>query len=294
MVFMAKLIEAWRRRYWRADPAALAAYAGLRPFTVVTGGSEGIGLALARRFASAGHDVLLVARRPEPLSVAAERIRAESRVEVATAAIDITGCEAIVGLEAALAARGAYADILVNSAGIGLAGKFGEQAPEALAQLLEVNVRALTALTRHFLAGMRVRGRGGILNLASLGGYAPGPHQAAYYASKAYVLSLSEAVAAETAGEGVRVCALAPGPVNTRFHARMGAEGAFYRALVPPASAEAVARAGYLGFVLGWRVTIPGLVNPCLALGMRVMPHRLVIPIVGWLLQPRGQNAPHA
>ena len=291
---MAKLIEAWRRRYWRADPAALAAYAGLRPFTLVTGGSEGIGLALARRFAGAGNDVLLVARRPEPLIAAAERIRAESRVEVATASIDITRPDAIVALEAALAARGAYADILVNSAGIGLAGQFGEQSPETLAQLLDLNVRALTTLSRHFLAGMRVRGRGGILNLASLGGYAPGPHQAAYYASKAYVLSLSEAVAAETAGEGVRVCALAPGPVNTRFHARMGAEGALYRALVPPASAEAVARVGYLGFVLGWRVTIPGLINPCLALALRVMPHRLVIPIVGWLLQPRGQNAPHA
>jgi short-subunit dehydrogenase len=294
MVVMAKLIEAWRRRYWRADPAALAAYAGLRPFTVVTGGSEGIGLALARRFAGAGNDVLLVARRPEPLIAAAERIRAESRVEVATASIDITRPDAIGALEAALAARGAYADILVNSAGIGLAGQFGEQSPETLAQLLDLNVRALTTLSRHFLAGMRVRGRGGILNLASLGGYAPGPHQAAYYASKAYVLSLSEAVAAETAGEGVRVCALAPGPVNTRFHARMGAEGALYRALVPPASAEAVARMGYLGFVLGWRVTIPGLINPCLALALRVMPHRLVIPIVGWLLQPRGQNAPHA
>jgi hypothetical protein len=251
-------------------------------------------LALARRFAGAGHDVLLVARRPEPLIAAAERIRAESRVEVATASIDITRPDAIVALEAALAARGAYADILVNSAGIGLAGQFGEQSPETLAQLLDLNVRALTTLSRHFLAGMRVRGRGGILNLASLGGYAPGPHQAAYYASKAYVLSLSEAVAAETAGEGVRVCALAPGPVNTRFHARMGAEGALYRALVPPASAEAVARVGYLGFVLGWRVTIPGLINPCLALALRVMPHRLVIPIVGWLLQPRGQNAPHA
>jgi NADP-dependent 3-hydroxy acid dehydrogenase YdfG len=212
MAVMAKLIEAWRRRYWRADPAALAAYAGLRPFTVVTGGSEGIGLALARRFAGAGNDVLLVARRPEPLIAAAERIRAESRVEVATASIDITRPDAIGALEAALAARGAYADILVNSAGIGLAGQFGEQSPETLAQLLDLNVRALTTLSRHFLAGMRVRGRGGILNLASLGGYAPGPHQAAYYASKAYVLSLSEAVAAETAGEGGARVRLGAGP----------------------------------------------------------------------------------
>ena len=294
MAWFATLMQPWRRRRWRADPVALAAYAGLRPFTVVTGGSEGIGLALARRFARAGNDLLLVARRPEPLLAAAERIRAESQVEVATAAIDITAPGAIAALEAALAARRGYADVLVNSAGIGLAGRFSEQSPDALAQLVDVNVRALTVLSRHFLTGMRVRGRGGILNLTSLGGYAPGPNQAAYYASKAYVLSLSEAVAAETAGEGVRVCALAPGPVDTRFHARMGAQGALYRVLVPPASAEVVARAGYLGFALGWRVTIPGLINPFLALAMRVMPHRLVIPIVGWLLQPRGQNLTNA
>jgi uncharacterized protein len=287
---LAKLLQVWRRRYWRADREALAAYAGLRPFTVVTGGSEGIGLALARRFALAGNDVLLVARRPEPLGAAATRIRAETAAEIATAAVDVTAQDAIATLEAALAAHGGYADILVNSAGIGLAGRFGEQSPEALAQLIDVNVRALTALTRHFLTGMRVRGRGGILNLASLGGYTPGPNQAAYYASKAYVLSLSEAVAAETAGEGVRVCALAPGPVDTSFHARMGAGEALYRALVPPASVESVAWAGYLGFTLGWRVTVPGLINPFLAVAMRVMPHRLVIPIVGWLLQPRGQT----
>ena len=118
---------------------------------------------------------------------------------------------------------------------MGLAGPFHDQAPDAIAQLLDLNVRALTALTRHFLAGMRVRGRGGILNLASLGAYAPGPNQAVYYASKAYVLSFSEAIASETAGEGVRITAVAPGPVNTRFHARMGAEHALYRYLVAPA-----------------------------------------------------------
>jgi short-subunit dehydrogenase len=294
MALFATLMQPWRRRRWRADPAALAAYAGLRPFTVVTGGSEGIGLALARRFAGAGNDLLLIARRPEPLQAAADQIRAESRVEVATAAIDVSAPSAIAALEAALAARGGYADVLINGAGIGFAGRFGEQPPEGLAQLVDLNVRALTMLSRHFLSGMRVRGRGGILNLASLGGYVPGPNQAAYYASKAYVLSLSEALAAETAGEGVRICALAPGPVDTQFHARMGAEGALYRTVLPPASAAAVARAGYLGFALGWRVTIPGLINPFLLLAMRVMPHRLVIPIVGWLLQPRGQNLTNA
>ena len=134
---------------------------------------------------------------------------------------------------------------------------------------------------------MRARGRGGILNLASLGGYAPGPYQAAYYASKAYVMSLSEALAAETAGEGVRVCVLAPGPVATPFHERMQGESGLYLRLLPVSNPDSVARAGYLAFALGWRVVVPGLVAPILALAMRLTPHRILVPIVGWLLKPR-------
>jgi hypothetical protein len=285
-----KLLQAWRRRWWRPDPAALAAYAGLRPMTVVTGGSEGIGLALARRFAAAGHDLILVARGPELLAQAADRIRAEFKVEAVAVPADITSPDAIPAIEAALAAHRGYADVLINDAGMGLAGPFHEHPPGKVMQLIDLNVRALTQLCRHFLPGMRVRGRGGILNLASIGSYAPGPNQAVYYASKAYVLSFSEALAAESAGCGVRVTALAPGPVNTAFHARMGAERAFYRALVAPASPDSIARAGYRGFALGLRVVVPGLINPFLALAMRVLPHRIVIPIIGWLLQPRGRE----
>ena len=188
-----------------------------------------------------------------------------------------------------LAGHRAYCDILVNSAGMGLSGPFISHSEVDLQRLVDLNMRALTTLMRHVLPGMCARGQGGVLNIASIGAYTPGPNQAAYYASKAYVLSLSEAVAAETAGEGVRVSALAPGPVNTRFHARMGAEKAFYRALVLPASADSVARAGYLGFSMGLRVIIPGVLNPLLSLAMRIVPHRIVIPIVAWLLKPRGR-----
>jgi short-subunit dehydrogenase len=281
------LQQAWRRRWWRADPTALAAYAELSPMVVVTGGSEGIGYELALRFALAGNDVMLVARRDAPLQEAARRIAAEARVKAIAQPADVATADAIPAIEAALAEHRAYCDVLVNSAGIGLAGPFRAHAPDDVLRMIDTNIRALSELTRHFLPAMRTRGRGGILNLASLGAYTPGPNQAAYYASKAYVLSLTEAIAAETAGEGVRVCALAPGPVSTAFHARMGAERAFYRAFVQPASARYVARVGYLGFVLGLRVTIPGLINPFLALAMRVMPHRILIPIVGWLLKPR-------
>lgn len=285
------LLQSWRRRWWRPDPAALAAFEGLKPMTVVTGGSEGIGLELARRFAAAGNDVLLIARHVAPLEQAAAGIRAQYKVAAVALPLDVTAADATTRIGAALAAQRAYADVVVNNAGIGLAGPFHTHAPDDILRLVDLNVRALTHFTRHFLPGMRVRGRGGILNVASLGGYIPGPNQAAYYASKAYVLSLTEAIAAEIAGEGVRVCALAPGPVNTHWHAKAGAEGAFYRRFVPPASASSVAWAGYLGFVLGLRVTIPGLVNPFMAVALRIMPHRIVIPIVGFLLRPpRGEQ----
>ncbi len=284
---MRSILQAWRRRWWRRDPAALAAFAGLTPMVVVTGGSEGIGFALAQRFANAGNNVMLVARHADMLAQAAAGIRAQYKVDAAVLPLDITAADAAAQIDAALASHRAYADVLVNNAGIGLSGPFLTHSSSDILQLVDLNVRALTHLTHHFLPGMRVRGRGGILNVASLGGYIPGPNQATYYASKAYVLSLTEAIAAETAGEGVHVCALAPGPVNTRWHEKAGAEGAFYRSFVPPASAESTARAGYFGYVLGLRVTIPGLVNPFLALAMRIMPHRIVIPIVGFLLQRR-------
>ena len=285
---MQSLLQLWRRRWWRPDRQALAAFTGLKPMVVITGASEGIGYALARRFAAAGNGIILIARRSGPLKEAADRIRTEFKVEAIAVPADVTSPEAISAIEAALAAHGAYADVLVNNAGMGLAGPFVNQGPDAVVKLLDLNVGALTSLSRHFLAGMCIRGRGGILNLASLGGYAPGPNQAVYYASKAYVLSFSEAVAAEVAGQGVRITALAPGPVNTRFHARMGAEHALYRYLVAPSSPDSAARAGYRGFALGLRVVIPGFFNPFLALAMRILPHRIVIPIVGILLKQRG------
>jgi short-subunit dehydrogenase len=281
------ILRRWRRRWWRPDPAALAPFAGLRPAVVVTGGSEGIGLELARQFALNGHDVMLVARRLEPLEQAAARIRAETKVDAAVLSLDITSAGAVEAIDAALAAHRAYADVLVNNAGIGLSGLFHDHPPQDVQSLIDLNIVALTGLTRHYLPGMRARGRGGILNVGSLGGYIPGPYQAVYYATKAYVVSLTEAIAAETAGEGVRICALLPGPVDTKFHERMGAESALYRSFVPPASAQSVARAGYRGYQLGWRVMVPGLVNPFLALAMRILPHRIVIPIVGVLLKQR-------
>lgn len=291
---LAALLQAWRLRWWLPDAAALAKYAGLKPMAVVTGGSEGIGYELASRFARDGHDVMLVSRRPEPLERAAAEIHNQHKVRAVPLAADVTAPDAIAVIEAALAAHGAYADVLVNSAGVGLSGPFDAQPADAIARLVDLNVGALTRLTRHFLTGMLERGRGGVLNVSSLGGYAPGPNQAAYYASKAYVFSLTEAIAAEVAGRGVRVCVLAPGPVKTAFHARMGADTALYRRLLPAISAASAARTGHFGYALGLRVVIPGLIGPPLALAMRILPHRIAIPIIGWLLKPRPRGPGNA
>ena len=214
-------------------------------------------------------------------------LRASTGARVDTLALDLASADAVARLDDKLAALSAYADVLVNNAGIGLSGDFDAQDPAALTRLVDLNVRALTELTRHYLPDMKMRGRGGILNLASVGSYGPGPNQAAYYASKAYVLSLTEAIAHESAGHGVRICASAPGPVQTRFHAKMGADRALYRWLSPPTPPELVARLTYWGYLAGMRVVWPGAVTPFAALAMRLIPHRMLNVIVSILLKPR-------
>jgi uncharacterized protein len=287
---MKPVLSVWHRRKWRADAAALRAYDGVRPLTIVTGGSEGIGFALAERFAAAGDELLLVARDAGRLAKAAETLGSRPSVKVSFLAIDITAPDSLVRLDAHLAKEGAYCRMLINSAGIGLAGDFATHDPDKLAGLVDLNIKALTALTRHYLPGMLARGDGGILNVASLGGYAPGPYQAAYYASKAYVISLSEALAHECAGHGVRISVLCPGPVRTAFHQRMGGETGLYLRLMPVSTPEAVARTAYHRYRLGQRVIIPGVVNTLMMPAMRLMPHRALSPIVSALFKPRKRS----
>jgi short-subunit dehydrogenase len=290
---IAAIQRAWLRRFWSPHPAAREAAMRGRPAIVITGGSDGIGLAIADRFADAGGTMVLVARNSDALETAARTIRERHGVEVHTVAIDLADLDAAARLLDALAARGLYADILVNSASIGLGGEFQSHSEADIARLVELNVRAVSLLIRAVLPAMCLRGAGGIINIASLGGYAPGPYQAAYYASKSYVIALTRAVAYEARGQGVRVCVVTPGPVETRFHAKMGAETALYRQLVPAASPAAVARSVYRGYWLGCRVIQPGLFTPALALAMRLLPGIILAPLIGVLLRPRGPDARH-
>jgi short-subunit dehydrogenase len=282
------LLDIWQRRYWRTDPEALGRLGGGRPGIVITGASEGIGLALAERFATTGSTLLLVARGEAALTAAAEGLARRSAVEAIALPLDITTPDAVDRIADALARHGLYADVLINNAGIGLSGPFTGHEPAEVARMVDTNVRALSLLTRRFLPDMCVRGRGGVINVASLGGYAPGPDQAAYYASKSYVISLTRAVAYETRGLGVRVMVVSPGPVDTRFHAKMGSDTALYRYLIRGMSAERVADAAWHGWRWGLGVVRPGLSAPILALAMTLLPGVVLTPIIGLLLRRPG------
>lgn len=284
------MTDRWIGRRAEPTPDALQAVEGLRPITLVTGGSRGIGLALARRFARAGNDIALVARHPDALAIAADAIAGEYKVKVLRIAVDITDANAMTAIAAELGTGGFYLDTLVNCAGTGLAGPFVDHTPHEIDRLLDLNVAALTRLTRLALPAMLARGRGGIINVASLGGLVPGPNQAAYYASKAYVVSLTRAIAAENAGRGVRIMALAPGPVDTGFHQAMGAELSFYRQLMVALSPRQVAFEAYLAYRLGLHLYVPGITGKLLQVAVWIIPHALILPIMGWLLQRREER----
>jgi len=286
---LTRLADAWIGRSAHPDPGALAAITGLSPAVVVTGGSRGIGRAIAARFAGLGRDVLLIAREGEALAAAAAEIAREAGVRVVPLALDVTAADAVARLDAALAEAKLYADVLVNNAGVGLAGPFAGAAPEEIERLIALNITAASRLMHHTLPPMLARGRGGILNVGSLGGLVPGPYQAVYYASKAYLGSLTEAVAHEVGGRGVRIAVVAPGPVNTTFHHTMHADRALYRSIVPALGAEAVAASAVRGYMLGRRVIVPGVLPSLGALAVKVLPHALTVPIVGALLGI-GQN----
>lgn len=288
MPIVERLASLWIGRK-RADPEAvaqaLATVAHLKPAVVVTGGSRGLGLAIAERFAASGSTIVLVARDEAGLESATAALRTACGRPVLPVALDVTEPASGWRLQDALSASGVYCDVLVNCAGVGAAGAFDEASPDQLLQLIDLNITALTRLTRQMLPGMLARRRGGIINVASLGGAVPGPGQAAYYASKAYVLSLTEALAAECAGQGVRICVLAPGPLDTGFHAAMGAEGSLYRTLLPAVSLRRAAGAAYRGFALGQTVIIPGLLNRLMYGAVRLLPHPATVPMLKVLLR---------
>lgn len=249
-----------------------------RPAAIVTGASEGIGAELARVFAAGGHDVVLVARRRDRLEALAREIAATGRPQPLVVALDLARPDAPAELAEALTSAGIAPAFLVNNAGYGTVGPFADGDIEPQLGMIDLNIRALTALTHRFLPQI-VAARGGILNVASIAAFAPGPGMAVYYASKAYVLSFSEALAEEVAKQGVRVTALCPGPVVTGFQARAGFDSSMLKSMGPAVlSARVTAQAGYDGLMAGRRVVIPGTANRALVRAMTWIPHAILLP----------------
>jgi short-subunit dehydrogenase len=258
---------------------------GTHPAIVITGAASGIGREIARMAAMEGSFLLLVDRACQQLSDLAIELAAYD-VKTAAHCIDVTGSDAVRSIESALSERDLYCDVLVNSAGFGVFGPAAEVLDSEQINLVDVNVRALTELTLRFLPAMVARGRGGVLNVGSITGYAPRPNMAVYYASKAFVNSFSAALASELAGTGVTVTCLAPGVVTTPFFERCSVGQTRLFNLMPQSNAFETAVAGWLGFKAGKRMVIPRLRNQFTVTLAKLLPQSLVLRLVGFLQRP--------
>ena len=261
----------------------------LRPVTVITGASSGIGAALARVFARHGHELVLAARRQDKLAALAAEIARSGRPEPLVLPLDLGQGSASGRICETLAARGLAPQFIVNNAAFGLLGKAAELDREEQLAMIDLNVRTLTDLSLAFLDSL-ARHRGGILNIASVAGFLPGPGMAVYYATKAYVLSFSDALHYELRKKGIRVTTLCPGPVMTEFQARAGIpESNLPRFLAQPA--EAVAEAGYRGLMGGRRCVVPGFFNKVVTFLPRLLPRRLLLAAIDASQNRRRESA---
>lgn len=254
-----------------------------RPIALITGASSGIGADIARELAAHGHDCVLTARRVESLDALGAELRRDHGAETRVVPADLSDPRAPDALFAALADAGVHVSVLVNNAGFGLSAPFAGAEAERLMEMVRVNVGALTHLTRLFLPGMLERRGGRILNVASTAAFLPGPGMAVYYASKAYVESLSLALAYETRGTGVTVTSLNPGPTSTEFSsvARAGKTKLFTH--TRSMTSREVARRGVEAMLAGKASVTPGFTNAAGALAGRLAPRMLLARIAAGL-----------
>lgn len=249
-----------------------------KPVTLITGASAGIGTALAHVFAAHGHALVLVARREAQLKAVADAIAVGGHPRPEVIALDIGTREGPARLAAELAGRGLEPDIVVNNAGFGLQGSAADLDRDEQLKMIDLNVRALTDLSLRFLDSLK-RHRGGLLNVASIAGFFPGPQMAVYHATKAYVVSFSEALHAELKPHGVRVSALCPGPVHTEFFGRAGMPEDYFPAILTRSAAR-VAREGYDGLKRGKRIVVPGSPNKAMTFLPRLLPRGLMLTMI--------------
>jgi short-subunit dehydrogenase len=247
----------------------------MTPVTIITGASAGIGAELARVFARNGHALVLLARRRDKLTALAAEIAASGKPEPIVLAIDLSLRDAVTRVADELKSRGLEPQYVVNNAGFGLLGQAATLDRAEQGNMIDLNVRTLTEFSIAFVEAL-TRRQGGVLNVASVAGFLPGPGMAVYYATKAYVLSFSEALHQELKPQNVRVTCLCPGPVETEFASRAGAVEGGAPALLS-VSAAAVAEAGYRGLMRGQRVVVPGLANKIVSFLPRILPRKLLL-----------------
>lgn len=245
---------------------------------LVTGASSGIGVELARIHAERGGDLVLVARRQDRLEALKADLEATHGIRAHLIVKDLARAEAAAEIHDELTSRGVSIDYLINNAGFGNGGFFHEQDWARNEAMIHVNVTAVAALMRRFVPEMISRGGGRILNVASMAAFLPGPLQATYYASKAFVVSFSEAIGNELAGTGVTVTALCPGPVDTEFIEKASLREA--KGFARTVSARGVAEAGYNAMLKGRPIVVPGPVNKLIIhLLLRLTPRRCATAI---------------
>jgi len=254
---------------------------------LVTGASGGIGVDLAECFARDGYDLILTARSEGLLKDVAARLAREHGVTATPIAIDLGAASGGQRLAEKIAGQGLTADVLVNNAGYGHAGALTTSDLPTQLGMIDLNVRALVELTHLYWGGMLERRRGGVLNVASTAAFQPGPLMAVYYASKAFVLSFSEALWEEARGTGLKVSCLCPGPTQSGFRERAGTGKTRLATASPVAPSRPVAEEGYRGWQRNKRVVVTGARNRLLAQAVQVLPRRTVLRAVRELQSPR-------
>jgi short-subunit dehydrogenase len=253
----------------------------MRKTALITGATSGIGLALAKEFASHHYDLILISRDLEDLNTIGKELEKAQKITVTPLAQDLSSPKAAEQIAKTLERKGLHVDILINNAGLGVYDDFVKTDPVKIELMLHLNLQTTTLLTRLLLPQMIERRHGKILNIASTGAFQPGPHMAVYYATKAYILSFSEALRSELKNKGISVTALCPGPTKTRSSVT---QAKMYR-IFPKLSPEAVATFGYDAVMKGKSTAIPGPVNKFLAWGNRLVPRDVSTTLSRWTLE---------
>ena len=250
---------------------------------LVTGASSGIGLELAQCFAKDGYGLILAARSDAALKQLAEKLAKENKIAATAIAVDLGQPGGAQKLIDEIKSRGLNVDVVVNNAGYGIVGKFDGSDGAGQIGMIDLNVRALTELTHPFWPGMIANKRGGVLNVASTASFQPGPGMAVYYATKAFVLSFTEALWKEGREAGVHVTCVCPGPTESNFHSRAGSDKIKLLKMGVTMTSRAVARQGYRAFRRNQRVVINGVMNRSLARMVPFLPRRAVLNLVSYL-----------